>query len=78
MLGCVPLGAPGPEDVGGPGPAAQARPGLSASAVWRGRAMSLPWRHTASAVLNDLIIAFLVATAAVIASGLLDRVWDAL
>jgi hypothetical protein len=40
--------------------------------------MSLPWRHTASAVLNDLIIAFLVATAAVIASGLLDRVWDAL
>jgi hypothetical protein len=40
--------------------------------------MSLPWRHAASAVLNDLIIAFLVAIAAVVATDLLDRVWDAL
>jgi hypothetical protein len=40
--------------------------------------MSVPWRHTASDVLNDLIIKILVAIAAVIASGLLDRVWGAL
>ena len=39
--------------------------------------MSLPWRHIASDVLNDLIIAVLVAIAAVITSGLLDRVWEA-
>jgi hypothetical protein len=40
--------------------------------------MSLPWRHTADEVLHDLIIAFLVAIAAVITSGILDRVWEAL
>ena len=32
----------------------------------------------ASDVLNDLITSVLVALAAVIASGLLDRIWDAL
>jgi hypothetical protein len=31
-----------------------------------------------SGVMNDLVIAVLVALAAVIASGLLDRIWDAL
>jgi hypothetical protein len=40
--------------------------------------MRLPWCHAASDVLNDLIISILVAIAAVLASGLLDRVWDAL
>jgi hypothetical protein len=34
-------------------------------------------RHVASDVLHDLITSILVAVAAVIASGLLDRVWDA-
>jgi hypothetical protein len=34
--------------------------------------------HTASDVLHDLIIAFLVAIAAVATSGLLGRVWEAL
>ena len=43
-----------------------------------GWAMRLPWCHAASDVLNDLIISILVAIAAVLASGLLDRVWDAL
>ena len=37
-----------------------------------------PFRHLASDVVNDLVTAFLVALAAVIASGLLDRIWDAL
>jgi hypothetical protein len=37
-----------------------------------------PFRHLASDALNDLVIAVLVALAAVIASGLLDRIWDAL
>jgi hypothetical protein len=36
------------------------------------------FRHMANDVLSDLITAFLVAVAAVIASGLLTRVWDAL
>jgi hypothetical protein len=40
--------------------------------------MNLPWRHAASAVLNDLIIAFLLAFAAVTVSGLLSRIWDVL
>jgi hypothetical protein len=40
--------------------------------------MSLPWRHAASAVLNDLIIAFLVAIAAILATDLLDQIWEAL
>jgi hypothetical protein len=35
-------------------------------------------RHVASDVLHDLITSILVAITAVIASGLLDRVWDAL
>lgn len=34
-------------------------------------------RHVASDVLHDLITSILVAVAAVIASGLLERVWDA-
>jgi hypothetical protein len=34
-----------------------------------------PFRHD---VLIDLVTAVLVALAAVIASGLLDRIWDAL
>jgi hypothetical protein len=37
-----------------------------------------PQRHIAGTVLHDLITAVLVALAAVIASGLLDRIWDAL
>lgn len=37
-----------------------------------------PFRHVASDVLHDLITAFLVAVAALAASGLLDRIWDAL
>jgi hypothetical protein len=37
-----------------------------------------PSGHFASDVMNDLVIAVLVALAAVIASGLLDRLWDAL
>ena len=37
-----------------------------------------PFRHLASDLLNDLVTAVLVALAAVIASGLLDRIWDAL
>jgi hypothetical protein len=37
-----------------------------------------PSRHFASDEMNDLVIAVLVALAAVIASGLLDRIWDAL
>jgi hypothetical protein len=37
-----------------------------------------PFRHVASDVLHDLITAFLVAVAAIIASGLLNRIWDAL
>jgi hypothetical protein len=37
-----------------------------------------PSRHFASDAMNDLVIAVLVALAAVIASGLLDRIWDAL
>jgi hypothetical protein len=37
-----------------------------------------PCRHVASDVLHDLITAFLVAVAALTASGLLDRIWDAL
>jgi hypothetical protein len=32
----------------------------------------------ASDVMSDLVIAVLVALAAVIASGLLDRIWDVL
>ena len=34
--------------------------------------------HVADSMLHDLITAILVATAAVIASGLLDRIWDTL
>jgi hypothetical protein len=37
-----------------------------------------PCRHLVSDVMSDLAIAVLVALAAVIASGLLDRIWDAL
>jgi hypothetical protein len=37
-----------------------------------------PFRHGASEVVSDLITALLVAFAAVIASSLLDRIWDAL
>jgi hypothetical protein len=37
-----------------------------------------PPRHVADTMLHDLITAILVATAAVIASSLLDRIWDAL
>jgi hypothetical protein len=37
-----------------------------------------PSRHFASDVMSDLVIAVHVALAAVIASGLLDREWDAL
>jgi hypothetical protein len=37
-----------------------------------------PFRHVASDVLHDLITAFLVAVAALTASGLLDRRWVAL
>jgi hypothetical protein len=37
-----------------------------------------PFRHLASEVLSDLVTAVLVALAAVIASGVLDRIWDAL
>jgi hypothetical protein len=37
-----------------------------------------PFRHLASEVLSDLVTAVLVALAAVIASRLLDRIWDAL
>jgi hypothetical protein len=37
-----------------------------------------PSRHFASDVMSDLVIAVLVALAAVIASGLLDRIWDVL
>jgi hypothetical protein len=36
-----------------------------------------PFRHLASDLLNDLVTAVLVALAAVIASGLLDRIWEA-
>jgi hypothetical protein len=46
--------------------------GLSAS--WEN---SMNNRHVASDVLHDLITSILVAVAAVIASGLLERVWDA-
>jgi hypothetical protein len=35
-----------------------------------------PFRRLASDVVNDLVTAFPVALAAVIASGLLDRIWD--
>ena len=34
--------------------------------------------HVADSILHDLITAILVAIAAVIASGLLDRIWDTL
>ena len=34
--------------------------------------------HVADSMLHDLITAILVAIAAVIASGLLDRIWDTL
>jgi hypothetical protein len=37
-----------------------------------------PFRHLASEVLSDLVTAVLVALAAVIATRLLDRIWDAL
>jgi hypothetical protein len=37
-----------------------------------------PFRHLTGDVVSDLVIAVLVALAAVIASGLLDRIWDAL
>jgi hypothetical protein len=37
-----------------------------------------PSRHFARDVMSDLVIAVLVALAAVIASGLLDRIWDVL
>jgi hypothetical protein len=37
-----------------------------------------PFRHLAGDVVSDLVTAVLVALAAVIASGLLDRIWDAL
>jgi hypothetical protein len=37
-----------------------------------------PFRHLASDVMSDLVIAVLVALAAVIASGLVDRIWDIL
>ena len=37
-----------------------------------------PFRHVASDVLHDLLTAFLVAVGALTASGLLDRIWDAL
>jgi hypothetical protein len=37
-----------------------------------------PFRHLASDVMSDLVIAVLVALAAVIASGLVDRIWDTL
>jgi hypothetical protein len=37
-----------------------------------------PSRQFASDVMSDLVIAVLVALAAVIASGLLDRIWDVL
>jgi len=36
------------------------------------------FRHLASEVLSDLVTAVLVALAAVIATRLLDRIWDAL
>ena len=46
------------------------------------RGAGAPWLSTsyaiASDVLNDLITSVLVALAAVIASALLDRIWDAL
>lgn len=37
-----------------------------------------PPRHVASDILNDLVVSILVAVTAVLASGLLDRVWEAL
>ncbi|MGZ3357547.1 MAG: hypothetical protein ACXVBO_22235 [Isosphaeraceae bacterium] len=37
-----------------------------------------PFRHLDGDVVADLITSVLVALAAVIASGLLDRIWDAL
>ena len=37
-----------------------------------------PWRHVASDILNDLIASIVVAVTAVLASGLLDRMWEAL
>jgi hypothetical protein len=37
-----------------------------------------PFRHVASDVMHDLVTAVLVALAAIIASGPLDRIWDAL
>jgi hypothetical protein len=37
-----------------------------------------PWRHVASDILNDLIVSIVVAVTAVLASGLLDRMWEAL
>ena len=37
-----------------------------------------PFRHLASEVLSDLVTAVLVALAAVIATRLLNRIWDAL
>jgi hypothetical protein len=43
-----------------------------------GDCLSMTNRHVASDVLHDLITSILVAITAVIASGLLDRVWDAL
>ena len=37
-----------------------------------------PSRHLARDTLDDLLISILVAVVAVMAAGLLDRVWDAL
>ena len=40
--------------------------------------LSGPFRHLARDVLNDLVTAVLVSLSAVIASELLERIWDGL
>jgi hypothetical protein len=52
--------------------------GSSRGAAWCRCAVAEHSYAIASDVLNDLITSVLVALAAVIASGLLDRIWDAL
>ena len=51
---------------------------LGAGEGWFMEMFPGPFRHLASEVLSDLVTAVLVALAAVIASRLLDRIWDAL
>ena len=51
---------------------------LGAGEGWFMEMFPGPFRHLASEVLSDLVAAVLVALAAVIASRLLDRIWDAL